>query len=291
MLRNKQLQLRHVIVFLALLTGLVTLAQGKKDNTLLWKVEGKNIKTSFVYGTFHLLPKADFEIKDKVKNAFESSEQIVMELKMDDPGLQMQMMQYAMMQGDKTLDKIYTPEEYVLVDNALKSTSGMGLQLFNKMKPFIIMSMLMPSLLEGELASYEGAFVEMAGSLNKPILGLESVKDQLDVFDLIPYEKQAKDVLDIITDKETMMGIFRRMIDAYKAESVTGMYAIMEEYITDTDEFNHMLSNRNKKWIPKIADLAKDKPTFFAVGAGHLGGEDGVLNLLKKAGYKVTPVK
>jgi len=68
-------------------------AQNKKGNSLLWKIEGKGIKTSYLMGTFHMLPQKDFLLKDKVKNAFKASDQIVLELDMDDPTMQSKMMQ------------------------------------------------------------------------------------------------------------------------------------------------------------------------------------------------------
>ena len=70
------------------------------QNSLLYKVEGDNIKTSYVFGTMHMMPKKDFLLEEKVKNAFTTSDLVVMELDMDDPGMQTEMMKYAMLGAD-----------------------------------------------------------------------------------------------------------------------------------------------------------------------------------------------
>ena len=87
-------------------TTLVALEKAQDNNTLLWKIEGDGIKTSYLYGTIHLIPQADFFITDATKTAMLTSEQVVMELKMDDPNMQMEIMQNAGMKDGSTLDKL-----------------------------------------------------------------------------------------------------------------------------------------------------------------------------------------
>ena len=90
----------RIVLFLAI-AGLFThssVAQ-ETENTLLWKVEGKDIKPSYVFGTLHLLPQSDFLLKKKVENAFMETDLLVLELDMDDPGLQAETMKHANMKG------------------------------------------------------------------------------------------------------------------------------------------------------------------------------------------------
>lgn len=260
------------------------------SSTLLWKVEGPEIKTSYLFGTIHMLPQKDFELKEKVSTAFDKAEQLVLELDMDEPGLQMEMMQMAPMKDGSTLKKLMTETEYKQLDTVLTKSVGAGVQMFDNMKPFIVSSMIIPSLMGGQIASFEGTFIGMAKEKKIEILGLETVARQMSMFDEIPYKDQVEDMIEMINEKEKTQNLFNEMLTLYKNEDFEGLYKMTGEYVDNAEELGLMLDSRNKEWIPRIGELAKDKTTFFGVGAGHLGGENGVINLLKKAGYTLTPI-
>ena len=110
----------------------------KLDNTLLWKIEGDSIETSYLFGTFHMLPQEDFELKDKVKSAFRESDQVVMELDMDDSGMQMEMMKNIQMKDGQTLDKLISEEDLGLLDEQLQQAVGLTAAQVNTFKPFML---------------------------------------------------------------------------------------------------------------------------------------------------------
>lgn len=260
-------------------------------NSLLWKIEGENIQTSYLFGTIHLLPQESFEIKEKVATAFNASEQIVLEIDIDDPSMQMKMMQNASMKDGSTLDEIFSEEDYTAVSSALKESVGIGLEAMNSMKPFMIYSMLIGNLIEGTPASYELSFMQMAKDKELEILGLETVEDQMAVFDKIPYDEQAKDVIALVRNKEETQREFSEMVQAYNNEDVEKLYSIIDQYADTETEMDELIVKRNQNWIPVIGELAKEKVSFFGVGAAHLGGENGVIPLLRNAGYTVTSIK
>lgn len=289
-------KVKNSILFL--LVGLLSIAvpskgqaQKKKDNSLLWKIEGKGIKTSYLMGTFHMLPQADFELKEKVKKAFDNAEQIVLELDMDDPAMQSKMMQHIMLKDGKNLKDFMTDEESEFLDKELTKSFGQGLAAFGQMKPLAITSMITMSLMGKQPASFEMTFVKMAQEQQKEILGLETVAEQMKVFDDISYESQLDDIIEMLSDKEITNDFFAKMIDSYKKEDLKSLMNQMEEQMDDPKDMAIMLDNRNKNWIPLIGEMATEKSTFFGVGAGHLPGKNGVINLLIKAGYEVTPIK
>jgi uncharacterized protein YbaP (TraB family) len=284
---------RILILVFGVFLGLFIIHDSKAQelpSSLLWKIGGNGIEPSYLYGTFHLLPQKDFLMKEKVTKAFNDSEQVVLELDMDDPNLQMNMMQNATMKDGKTLDQLFTEEDYQMIDRILLATTGTGLENYNTVKPFILSSMLIPTLLEGQPASFEATFTQMAIQNSKEILGLETVEEQLNVFDQIPYEDQIEDILDIVNDRERMKNLFTSMIEIYKEEDINKMFETISELMDGEMELEYLLLQRNRNWIPRIGELGKDKRTFFGVGAGHLGGDQGVVNLLKMAGYKVTAI-
>jgi len=257
---------------------------------VLWKIEGNGIKTSYIFGTFHLISKADFDLSDKTVALLKQSENLVLELDMDEPSLQQRMMQYAQMQGEATLQNLLTEEEYNQVNSQVKETIGADLAMFNKMKPFVVTSMLLPSFFGEDVASYEGTLVQLASQNNMEVLGLETVQYQMGIFDKIPYEQQADELVEMVNDREYVVETFSEMVGYYKSGKIDDLQNLVEGYYEDREYVSILLDDRNKNWVEKIGEMSKESSTFYAVGAGHLGGKNGVITLLKKAGYKVTPV-
>ena len=283
---------RLLIIIVGLFVGVFIVRDAKAqelEQTLLWKIEGKEIQPSYIYGTFHLLPQKDFVLKEKVSRAFDESEQIVLELDMDDPNMQMKVMENASMNG-QTLDLLLSEDDYNMIDRVLMSTVGASLDDYNTVKPVILSSLLIPTLLDGLPASFELTFVQMATEKNKEILGLETVKEQMEAFDRIPYKDQLEDILEIVNERDRMRSLFNEMIEIYKNEDIKAMNAVISKYMNGENELEYVLLERNRNWISRIGELSKEKSSFFGVGAGHIGGEEGVINLLKEDGYIVTPI-
>ncbi len=284
--------IRNLLLVVGVLVGTLVLSEAKAqqlENALLWEVKGNGIKKSYVYGTFHMLPQEDFNLKQSVTDAFDASEQIVLELDMDDPDMQAEMMQNMSMTDGKTLNQFFDEAELKLLDEELKAAAGLGVAQVNTFKPFMLQTFILPTFIEGTPASYEMTFVQRAVDQKKEILGLETVAFQTSLFDQIPYEDQAQDLIEMLKDRSSMEEIFAFMITMYKKEDISKLYDASADYFNE-QELEILLHKRNVNWIPKIEEIAKEKSTFFGVGAGHLGGENGVINLLKEAGYKVKPI-
>ena len=280
---------RKAAVFLAgFMIGFWLIPSAFAQNSLLYKIEGNGIKTSYLYGTFHILPQEDFVITDNITNALDKTSQIVLELDMDDPNLQAEMMGGMAMTDGSTIDKLLSESEFQKLDALLKKTVNIGAPMVNSVKPFMVAAMLYENYIEGKPASYEGWFVQQAGERKMEVLGLETATEQLNICERISYEEQAKDLAEMLNDHEKMAALFEKMIDLYKAAEIEKLYQLAVDEFDGENEAELLLDDRNKKWIPKIGNIAQEKETFFAVGAGHLGGENGVLKLLKKAGYTVT---
>lgn len=262
------------------------------QNSILYKVEGNNIQPSYVFGTVHMLPKEDFFIEEKVKKAFSESNLIVMELDMDDPSMQTEAMKYAMLAGDDSLKNHMTEAEYNILDDYFTSKMGVGMAGFVKMKPFVVSSTVMMAHLGQNMASFESTFVQMAKNQEKEIKGLETIAFQMAIFDAQPYEEQIDQVIEMLQEEGGISGYFDKIISAYKTQDITVLYESLNEFFKEDEAFKEkMLDERNQNWIPQIGEFSKNTSVFYAVGAGHLGGEEGVIYLLKKAGYTVTPVE
>lgn len=265
----------------------------KLANSLLWKISGNGLeKPSYLFGTIHMT--CNYELSEKLKKAFDETSQIALEVDMDDPQMQMKVMQKMMMEDGKSIKSLLTAEEYSKLETYFNETTGMGLAMFNKMKPFSLLSLLAMKATNCEKpTSYEGEFVKIAKSQNEEVLGLETIESQIAIFDSIPYKSQLKDILKMANDGlDKTKTKFAKLSSLHQNENIEGMLVLTNETEGMTKDFaDKLLDGRNKNWIPVIEKMAKEKPTFFGVGALHLPGENGVIKLLRKAGYTVIAVK
>lgn len=264
----------------------------KLDNSLLWKISGNGLtKPSYLYGTVHIT--CDATLKSKVKSALDATGQLYLELDMDDPKMQTDMIGGIQMKDGVTMTSLLSPEDYKTVNDFLKENVGMNLTPLNTFKPFVVSAMLMPKMLDCPAQSIEELLMDITKEQNEQTFGLETIAEQFAVFDAIPYKDQMEDLLKSAKDNMADdKAEYAKMMTAYNAEDLNKLEQLMNDSDSKTTSHNDvLLINRNKNWIPKIEKTAKEKPTFFAVGAAHLTGNEGVIMLLRKKGYKVEAVK
>lgn len=263
-----------------------------QEKSLLWEVTGNGLtKPSYVYGTIHMICPKDYLMTDSTKATFERAEQVYLELDMDDPTLMAKMIQTSMLTNGKKLKDYLSADDYAFLDNHFKERTKMSLAMYNGLKPFTVMSMVYLTLLDCQPQSFELMFTQMATNAKKELLGLESVEFQMGIFDQIPYEKQAQMLVDIVRKKAESTKEFEKMVALYKTQDLEALVKLMDESDWDYNGYeNILLANRNANWIPIMEKAMQAKSSFFAVGAGHLGGEKGVLKLLKKKGYTVKAI-
>ena len=191
----------------------------------------------------------------------------------------------------KTLKDFVSDEEYQTIDSLFINNMGMSVKLLENVKPFFLMSMFYPKMIDCPMQSFELELSKVASEQNEEIYGLETIEEQLKVFDDIPLEDQYADLIrmaegNLTKDKAT----FSKMLKIYKDEDINALIDIMNDDANSTMSKHQdiLLEQRNKNWISKIGEYAKEQPTFFGVGAGHLPGKNGVIQLLRNAGYTVT---
>jgi len=255
---------------------------------LLWEISGQGMKSpSYLYGTIHIISEKDFVLTEATKSCISKSEQMVMELDMDDPMTMMGMMTKMMMKDGQSLKSLLNEDDYEIVSDFFSDSLEMNLMLFEKMKPFMALSAIYPNMLGDKTASYEMEFMKLAKKASMEIEGLESVEDQLGIFDKIPYEEQAQMMVEFIKGYSDEKGKIQEMIDLYVDQDLKGLYEFTAQSPEMEGYQDLMLDNRNENWIPKMKEMMEKKVSFFAVGAGHLWGEKGIINLLKKEGYQL----
>lgn len=279
--------IKKILVGLLAFAGIASNAQ----NSLLWKISGNGLSApSYLYGTIHIT--CDATLDAATRSAMDKTQQLYLELDMDDESMMTGMMMGMMMKDGNKMSTLASPEDFAIVDAYLTKTLGSPAKMVDNIKPFMISTMVLPSLLDCPLQSVESELMKISKEQDEEVYGLETVEEQLAVFDAIPYKDQMDELVasikdDFAADKKQLADMFR----IYAAKDLNAMLELMDEddgiMATHQDE---LLTKRNLKWIPKISAIAKQKPTFFGVGAAHLAGENGVIALLRKAGYKVDAV-
>ena len=293
--------MNKILSVLSLFLFLVSFSQEKTsefpftESSLLWKIEGNGIpKGSYLFGTMHLIEKEYFIFPDKLEKLVKKSDQLVMEL----PGLpnQLEALKLVKLEEGVTFFDFFTPEQTDTILAWAKSELKMSEEKFRKtmggMKPFVVVQSATQLQFIGKTESYEMTFEKLARENGIEIKGLETLEEQMSLFDDLTREQQAEMVMEGIRNSDKTMELTKTMQQVYNRQNVDSLYILIEEEGgTISEEQSEFLDKRNEKWIPKIEAMISEKKTFIAVGAGHLGGPNGVIRLLEKRGYTLTPVE
>jgi uncharacterized protein YbaP (TraB family) len=280
----KKMLARTILSLLFLLVFSSTNAQ------LLYKINGKGLKQdSYVFGTIHTMPKEDFDMPNKVMNALKSCETIALEIQLDmSLSEKIELAKMTLIPNGETLknymsDSSYTKLKKYCMDSMQWKESKF--EQYSHMKPFFFSSVVLQEKI-GKQKSFEMEFDKLAKKYKKPLIGLETVMYQMETIDRISIQDQLQ-----FMDDFSNMAEFDVLFKLYEQEDINGLYRMISSETDMLPEFNHwFLDVRNANWIPVIEKQISKEATFIAVGAGHLGGTNGVLELLRKQGYTVTGI-
>jgi uncharacterized protein YbaP (TraB family) len=265
--------------------------------TLLWKVSGNGLsKPSYLFGTIHAICAEDGVLSSNMKKIIRNADDVYFELDLDN---MMEMLMGAakmQMNGDTTLKDLLSPEDYIKVKNYYEEKSSLlPFSMIERLKPF----MATATIQEGNMpcenpAAMEQIIMEEAKASEKEIRGLESVAYQVGVLDSIPYKLQAEQLVEFINNsgKGDNSAEMKEMMKAYKEQDLSKLeQMIVRSDVSISSYTDILLYNRNRNWVKKLKTIMPGKTLLIAVGAGHLPGDQGVINLLRKEGYKVEPIE
>lgn len=271
--------------------------QTKKTNetaSLLYKISGNALtKPSYILGTFHAICPTDMVPLESLETYLSESDQLMMEIDMDDAAEMQSMTRGLMIPNGKTLRDYLSAEKFAKVDEMMKNFVGYSAENVKMIKPamLMIMAITSPKAIGCTPTTYDLALMKEAIAKKKPVVGLETVASQIAVIDSKPIEKQAEDLYELAKDPEKGIGHLKKLMEVYKLRDADKLYDLTDDMMTTDRKFQtKLLDDRNRAWISKLETAFREKPTFVAVGAGHLGGKNGVIRLLRKKGYQVTPV-
>jgi hypothetical protein len=267
--------------------------RGQLSNSLLWKVSGNGLKeASYVYGTIHIMCPEELLIDNETKSAFSTTDQLVLELDMDDPNFVSSVQQASMNPDMKNISEGLNEEDLKILNEYFSTNYGADLSRFGIIKPFALLSMMTVKGLDcPQPASYEQRFIQMATEKGVETKGLETIEDQVGIFDKVPLEEQISWLVNIAKNPEEFKGDLALLLEAYHSRDLEIIYSSISNYPEYEFISEDLLDKRNKNWVDPMIEMAKDKSTFFAIGAAHLGGENGVIQLLRSEGFSVEAVQ
>ncbi|MEO9532992.1 MAG: TraB/GumN family protein [Crocinitomicaceae bacterium] len=261
-------------------------------NSLLWRIEGNNCVPSYMYGTMHMIDEEYYDFTDVMRERIEESETIIMEV----GGMPNPLETFALMSldtGDVT--SFFTKEQMSIIveffDTQLDTDPEQFYMVYGKMKPFFILQSISQSYFKENSQSYDLEIMGIAAEKEIPLIGFETIQEQLGFFDKIPTDGIGEMIVESIENFEKEKKQTQKMMKIYSEQKVDKLIPLIQKQSPEFMEFSDLfLYDRNKAWIPTIKKEIADKQCFIAVGAAHLFGERGVIDLLEKEGYTVTAI-
>jgi len=268
---------------------------------LLWKVSGNGLKQpSYLFGTHHLIPISFLDSVPELFKAFNNCETMVGEMVLSNIDATAMIQRAAIMPNHIKMTDLLSDEEYKLVDNELKSVLKIGLKEVSIMNPTLILSLYEIEVLKKHMGvtddiQSDSYFQLVATEKDKQVVGLETAEQQISfLFGNGSLERQADILVETIQQKESALKEMSHLNELYKIGKIEELVSLAKHRgkisdMTD-EEYSKLVDNRNADWMTKLPKLMQQSSSFIAVGAMHLGGENGMIKKLQKAGYRVTPM-
>lgn len=280
---------------------------------LLWKISGNGLqKPSYIIGTYHLAPVSFTDSIKGLKAALDASEQVYGEIVMADltsPENQQKAQAAMMLPDGQTLDKLFTADEMTRINALVKSVLGVDMtnpmvaQQLGKLTPYALQVQLgvliylkkHPGFYPNE--GFDSYFQKEAAAKGKGVGGLETFDFQINtLYKSATMERQKQLLLCMADNLEFTEEQTENVVKAFFTQDLDGIEKAMDAKLNNTcdgtpEEKETLIYSRNDNWMKQMPEIMKQKGTFFAVGAGHLPGERGLLAQLKKAGYTVEGIK
>lgn len=278
---------KSIAVCALTLVSFTTFAQDNKS--LLWEVSGNGLeKPSYVFGTIHMICQEDYIMTETIQNTLKNVDAFYAEIDFSNPE-NMAVLQQSMM-SETPLSQRLNNEQYQKLQQLLKEVVDLDITQFEHLTDAAIVSMVtFKSFPCTDFKMYEMELLQTAAAAEKKMGGLETAAEQMEI---LGKSLGIDAVFEMLNDlKKDGFKSTKEMVALYTNQDVQGLYDYMKKSSYMTDEvYNEMLTKRNHNWINEMPELMKNQSVFFAVGAAHLSGNNGVLKLLKDNGYTVKPV-
>jgi len=302
-MKNIKLRLALVLLFAPLYAAAQNVS-GELENKrailhpkgLLWKIEKQGMPPSYLYGTMHVADPRVTNLAPPVERAFVQADHFVMEVLMNFEAMGY-MARVSFFDDGRTLKEIMRQSEYERLTRLVNERLLISENVVKNMKPWAVLMMLM---MPADQQSTGAAALDMvlyrrATQRNAQLSGLETIEEQVSVFESMSLEDQLWMLNRSIDEIKTTDAQFPQMVDAYVDRNLQKLVSIQQAFMYEDseidDRFMHQLLNvRNVRMAKRVQPILKQGNAFIAIGALHLPGKTGVLHLLELQGYVVTSI-
>ena len=244
----------------------------------------------------------DMQFIDTIPNVFKcfgKCNKVVTEFAMQDYEALAALRQAAILPDSIKLSNFYSESEYEFIDNSLRINIGMGLDKLCRMKPSYLTEMFRTELMKqwlqyDEQRSMVGFFEAVAAERDLPIVGLDNIGETMYMlFDREPFHWQCKELMKVMEYPENEVKQERIIREMYRSGRLTDI-AFQVEGPDNTTSISFsdykVYCARNEQWVKRLKPILTEGGAFIVLDAVYLGGEKGLLQLLRAAGYRVRPV-
>ncbi len=294
---GKMVRLSVMVFTLSLIGSLVLVPAGftQEQKSFLWKVQSK-VSTVYVLGSIHFLKQGDYPLNPRIDKAFDQSTALVVEANISDPGKlnPQKLLESALYPENDSLERHVSTETY---DYVKKETGNLGLpfELVNKQKPwFLALTLEALELMKLGFDPRYGVDIYFLSKAQgtKKILELESLDEQIDLLSNFSDREQEHFLLYTLKDLHVLGEQTSAIVKAWASGNTSEIESVFTKSVKEDGRlapiFEKLIDNRNRKMISKIEGYLNTDGTYFVVvGAGHLVGNKGIIEILKGKGYTV----
>ncbi|MCB0794376.1 MAG: TraB/GumN family protein [Flavobacteriales bacterium] len=262
-------------------------------SSMLWSLSGQGLgSNSYLLGTVHSMDARAFVGNDSLYMALSACSTLVGEL--DHREVMADAFRLATemtLPEGLTLADLFSRKDQALVQRALEHELGPLSSMTSRMKPFWVIAMLSESSMRKDSSEVLDDHLQRSAlAMGKEVLGLETLQEQLAAIDRIPLKQQARMLLDMVRH-DLYRSAMDRMLDSYAAQDLRGVMEAADAEGVPGRRDRAMRVERNRTMAHRMDSLMHTgRPMFFAVGAAHLPGKDGLMEMLRERGWMVRPV-
>jgi uncharacterized protein YbaP (TraB family) len=293
MFRRKSRFLAAVLELGFLLAGLTGELRAQ-EKTFLWRVNSDQNRL-YILGSIHLLKKETYPLKKSIEDAFEQTKKLVLEIDLSSANsqkIQQLMLQKSISTDGTMLHQSVSDETYQAVAKRAKELD-IDIRVLSPFKPWVI-AMTMAAIKLQQLGfdpslGVDRHLAERAKQTDKPTAGLETAEFQLDLFDRFSAKEQELLLRQSMDEMDHVERNVTAIVQAWKSGDVGAVERHLLVGMRDYPEIHRkVIDDRNQRWLPQIENLLSGgENALIVVGAAHLVGKNGIIELLKDRGYRV----
>lgn len=258
---------------------------------VLFQIGQEGVPASYLFGTIHSEDQRVLTLPEPVERAFIESPRLFVEVDMDSANL-LTAVAGMLLDDGRELADILEPALYQQTVNAAAQL-GLPELALRQYKPWALAMLLsLPPTRTGQFLDL--VLYQRAKALNKTVAGLETMHEQMDLFDSLSEDDQVTLLRDALNNRDQLPTIFQALLDRYLKRDLRGLVEINQQLAETSasglaDRFQvKLVDERNRRMVERLVGPLASGGVFVAVGALHLPGEQGMLRMLERRGYRIV---